>query len=65
MSDTTDRILEAADGPAQASGQSGSMTQHNLQTLSKALKDVDAQQAADIPQHRGLRFNKIVPSGSI
>lgn len=54
------RIAETAAGPAAASGQVGSVTQHNLKDLIEADKHLSAKKASR-KRKRGLIFSKIVP----
>jgi hypothetical protein len=53
-------IRENAQGPAKASGDSGSVEQHSLQDQIEADKYLASKQAAK-QKHRGLRFSKLVP----
>lgn len=64
MSDLEDTILENASGPAEASGDSGSVKQHSLRDQIEADRYLASKAAAANATHRGLRFNKIVPPGA-
>lgn len=58
-----DAILENAQGPAEASGDSGSVKMHSLKDQIEADKYLAGKNAARLP-HRGLRFTKLVPPGT-
>ena len=58
--DLRDEIRDNASGPAKASGDAGSIEQHNLTDQIAADKHLSGKDAVRKP-HRGLRFNKIVP----
>ena len=58
-----DTIRENAQGPAKASGDSGSMEQHKLPDQIAADKYF-ASKAAAKSKSRGLVFNKLVPPGA-
>lgn len=58
-----DTIRENAQGPAKASGDSGSMEQHKLTEQIEADKYLSSKEAAN-SKSRGLRFNKFVPPGA-
>lgn len=56
-------IRENAQGPAKASGDSGSMEQHKLTDQIEADRYL-ASKAAAKSKRRGLVFNKFVPPGA-
>lgn len=56
-------IRDNAQGPAKASGDSGSMEQHRLTDQIEADKYLASKVAAN-SKHRGLVFNKLVPPGA-
>jgi hypothetical protein len=56
-------IRDNADGPAKASGDSGSMEQHKLSDQIAADRYLASKQAAK-SKRLGLRFTKIVPPGA-
>jgi hypothetical protein len=58
-----DTIRENAQGPAKASGDSGSIEQHKLADQIAADKYL-ASKAAAKSKARGLRFNQFVPPGA-
>jgi hypothetical protein len=58
-----DAIRESAQGPAKASGDSGSVEQHNLSDQIEAAKFLGSKDAAS-STNRGLKFNKLVPPGA-
>jgi hypothetical protein len=59
-----DAIRQNAQGPAKASGDAGSVEQHPLPEQIEADKYLAAKDAAK-SKSRGLRFNKLVPPGTI
>lgn len=64
MADDLDQtIRDNADGPAKASGDSGSMEQHKLSEQIAADRYLASKQAAK-SKRLGLRITKIVPPGS-
>ena len=64
MADDLERtIRDNADGPAKASGDSGSMEQHKLSDQIAADRYLASKQAAK-SRRLGLRFTKIVPPGA-
>ena len=64
MPDTLDEtIRDNAQGPAKASGDSGSMEQHKIPDQIAADKYL-ASKAAAKSKSRGLVFNRIVPPGA-
>ena len=64
MSDDLENIiLENAQGPSKASGDSGSMEQHKLTEQIEADRYLASKTAAK-SKSRGLRFNKLVPPGT-
>lgn len=58
-----DTIRQNAQGPAKASGDSGSVEQHSLADQIAADKYLASKQAAK-SKNRGLSFSKIVPPGA-
>jgi len=56
-------IRESAKAPAKASGDAGSVEQHNLTEQIAADKYLSSKDAVT-QKNRGLRFNKLVPPGS-
>ena len=64
MPDTLDEtIRDNAQGPAKASGDSGSMEQHKIPDQIAADRYLASKQAAT-SKSRGLVFNRIVPPGA-
>lgn len=64
MADDLDQtIRQNADGPAKASGDSGSMEHHKLSEQIAADRYLTSKQAAK-SKHLGLRFTKLVPPGA-
>jgi hypothetical protein len=63
MAELDDAIRENAEGPAKASGDSGSVEQHKLSEQIEADRYLASKQAAR-SKKRGLLFNKIVPPGA-
>lgn len=61
--DLEQTIRENADGPAKASGDSGSMEQHKLSDQIAADRYLASKQATK-SKRLGLRFTKIVPPGA-
>lgn len=64
LDDIIDAVDEVASGPASASGDSGSIQQHNLRDLIAFEKHRGGSSAVETTR-RGLRFNKFVPPGSV
>jgi hypothetical protein len=58
-----DTIRESAKAPAKASGDAGSVEQHNLKDQIEADRYL-ASKVATKSKTRGLRFNKLVPPGA-
>lgn len=58
-----DAIRENASGPASASGDSASVSQHSLKDQIEADRYL-ASRAAVSQRHRGLRFSRVVPPGA-
>ena len=58
-----DTIRENAQGPAKASGDSGSMEQHKLPDQIAADRYL-ASKSASKSKRRGLSFNKLIPPGA-
>jgi hypothetical protein len=63
MESIEDAIVENAKSPARASGDAGSVEQHNLKDQIEADRYLASKRATHT-KHRGLRFNKIVPPGA-
>jgi len=64
MADDLDQtIRDNADGPAKATGDSGSMEQHKLSEQIAADRYLASKQAAK-SKRLGLRITKIVPPGA-
>jgi hypothetical protein len=63
MAELDDTIRENAEGPAKASGDSGSVEQHKLSEQIEADRYLASKQAAR-SKKRGLLFNRIVPPGA-
>lgn len=61
--DLANTIRENAEGPAKASGDSGSMEQHKLPDQIAADRYLCSKEAA-ASKTRGLRFSKLVPPGA-
>jgi hypothetical protein len=61
--DLESTIRQNADGPAKASGDSGSMEQHKLSDQIAADRYLCTKAAAK-SRTRGLQFNKLVPPGA-
>jgi hypothetical protein len=62
--DLDDTILENAQGPERVEGDAGSVKQHPLPDQIEADKYLAAKEAAK-RKDRGLRFNKLVPPGTV
>lgn len=60
--DLKNTIRDNAQGPAKASGDSGSMEQHKLSDQIEADRYLASKEAAK-SKRRGLVFNKLVPPG--
>lgn len=61
--DLEDNIRNNAKAPAKASGDAGSVEQHDLKDQIEADRYLASKRAAK-SKNRGLRFNKIVPPGA-
>lgn len=61
--DLKDTIRNNAQGPAKATGDSGSVEQHKLPDQIAADKYLASKEAAK-SKRRGLVFNKLVPPGA-
>jgi hypothetical protein len=61
--DLDDTIRENAQGPAKASGDTGSVEQHKLPDQIAADRYLASKDAAK-SKLRGLQFNKLVPPGA-
>lgn len=62
-SDAAAALAAAAAGPAEVSGDAGSVRQHSLPDLIAADRYLLAKDAA-LNRRRGLRFNRLVPPGA-
>ena len=60
--DLENTIRDSAQGPAKASGDSGSVEQHRLSEQIEADRYLASKGAAR-SKRRGLAFNKLVPPG--
>ena len=60
----SESIRENASGPAKASGDAGSIEQHKLSDQIAADKHLASKDAVNL-RSRGLRFNKLVPPGTL
>jgi len=60
--DLENTIRNSAQGPARATGDSGSVEQHKLSEQIEADRYLASKQAAR-SKRRGLAFNKLVPPG--
>jgi hypothetical protein len=67
MPDLTDTILQAAQEPQSAASDGQSATAHSLKDLIEADRYVRQQAgtAGVSRKNRGLRFNRLVPPGSV
>lgn len=59
-----ERIRAVASGPAEVSSDAGRVVEQNLEDLLEAARQLAAQASAAKP-HRGLRFTRLVPPGTI
>ena len=59
-----DTIRQNAQGPAKAAGDAGSVEQHKLSDQIEVDKYLASKEAVKL-KARGLRFNKLVPPGSV
>jgi len=59
-----EQIRDNASGPAKASGDAGSIEQHKLSDQIAADKHLASKDAVN-HRSRGLRFNKLVPPGTL
>lgn len=64
MSSVASTLLTNATGPASASSDAGSVSQHNLKDQIAADKYLDANAKATA-SHRGLIFTKLTPPGAV
>ena len=65
MAETLEQsIRDNAEGPAKASGDAGSVEQHKLADQIAADRYLSSKDAAE-KKKRGLRFNKLVPPGTV
>lgn len=67
MSDEiSDKLAEAAVGPKRVRTDAGEVEAHDLDQIIEADKYIAAKKAASSTNvHRGLRFNRIIPPGTI
>ena len=65
MADLKTVIEESAAGPAQASGDGQSVTQHNIKDLIEADKYLAQKAAATTNKRFGMRFVKLSPPGAV
>lgn len=63
MAELDEAIRQNAEGPAKATGDSGSVEQHKLTEQIEADRYLASKQAA-AKKKRGLLFNKFVPPGA-
>ncbi len=63
MADLEETIESASQNPAAASGDSGSVTAHNLKDLIEADKYLAAKAASKVAGF-GVRFTKLKPPGA-
>jgi len=61
--DLQDAIRENAEGPAKATGDSGSIEQHNLQDQIAADRYLSSKKAAKA-KGLGVRLGKVIPPGA-
>jgi hypothetical protein len=64
VEDLEKTIRDNASGPAKASGDAGSVEQHKLADQIAADRYLSSKEAAE-RKKRGLRFNKLVPPGTV
>ena len=65
MTDLATAIETSAAGPAQASADGQSVTQHNLKDLIEADKYLAQKSAATTNKRFGMRFAKLSPPGTV
>jgi len=65
MSTNTDTVATNLASPAKVTADGVSAEQHKLADQVAAAKALDANTGADLPKHRGIRFNKVRPPGSV
>ena len=65
MADLKTVIEESAAGPAQASGDGQSVTQHNIKDLIEADKYLTQKTAVSANPRFGMKFVKLRPPGAI
>ncbi|TXH47656.1 MAG: hypothetical protein E6Q97_26705 [Desulfurellales bacterium] len=65
MSTNTDTVAANLAKPAKVTSDGVTVEQHKLADQVAAAKALDAQSGADIAGHRGIRFNKVRPPGSV
>ena len=63
--DLTETIRENAQGPSSATNDQGTFSQHNLRDQIEADRHLKGTEAAKSRPARGLRFNKLIPPGTI
>ena len=65
MSDeVSNKLAEAAVGPKRVRTDAGEVEAHDLDQIIEADKYIASKAAASTP-NRGLRFNKLIPPGTI
>lgn len=65
MSTNTDTVETNLGNPAKVTSDGVTVEQHNLADQAKVAKELDGQTAVDLTKHRGIRFNKVRPPGSV
>lgn len=65
MSTNTDTVETNLANPAKVTSDGLTVEQHNIVDQSTVAKQLDSQTAVDLPKHRGIRFNKVTPPGSV
>jgi hypothetical protein len=64
MADLSDKIEEVAEGPAEVSGDQGSVKSQDISKLIEADRYL-ATKTAMGTTNRGIRFTRMVPDGTI
>lgn len=64
MSDISDALESNATGPAEVTTDAGTVKQHSLKDQIEADKYLTNKSAVE-QNRRGLRFNKLVPPGTV
>ena len=65
MSDNTDIVEANLAKPAKVTSDGVSVEQHKLSDQTATAKALDSATGANIAGHRGIRFNKVRPPGSV